>query len=117
MRYWKLRDYIGIGPSAHSCFDGKRFFADCSLEEFVKNDIQPVTVTEESPGNVTEQVMLRLRLKEGLDLSTVGEYRQSIEKKIPDLVRSGYAEYDGNILSLTPNGFLVSNSVISYLLF
>ena len=40
-----------------------------------------------------------------------------ITKKIPGLVKAGYINYDGKFISLTPEGFLVSNSVIEYLIF
>lgn len=116
-RYWKLEDYIGIGPSAHSCCGGKRFAAECSLDEFISHPIQPVTVTDDSPCGFDENVMLRLRLREGLDISSLGSRRTAIEKKIPGLIKAGYAEFNGEILSLTPKGFLMSNSVISYLIY
>ncbi len=115
-RYWKCLDYIGIGPSAHSCCGGTRFAAKNDLEAFIKSDVQPVITTDESPCGLDERIMLSLRLKRGLDLSETGKSRCNIEKKIPDLIKAGYAEYDGNFLSLTPKGFLMSNSVIGYII-
>ena len=50
-------------------------------------------------------------------LSRVPELRTDIEKKLPLLLREGYVNYDGNILSLTPKGFLVSNQIIGHLVF
>ena len=61
--------------------------------------------------------MLRLRLVSGLDLRTEPEHRARIEKKIPALLNAGYVRFDGNTVSLTPEGFLVSNAVISRLIF
>ena len=116
-RYWKCQDYIGIGPSAHSCFGGKRFAVPRDIDSFINSDIQPTEVTDESPCGFEEYSMLRLRLKEGLSLERVPDHKADIEKKLPSLLKAGYIEYDGNVISLTRKGFLMSNSVIEYLIF
>lgn len=116
-RYWNCLDYIGIGPSAHSCYNGKRFAVDRNLNEFINSLSQKITITDEAPCGFEEYAMLRLRLKEGLDVSLTGNHREAIEKKIPVLIKAGYAEYDGQFLSLTTKGFLMSNSVIEFLVF
>lgn len=116
-RYWKCSDYIGIGPSAHSCNNGKRFAVDRDLQNFIESPVQNITITDENPCTFEEYAMLRLRLKEGLDLDGFPEHKDDILKKIPVLVKSGYINYNGNCISLTPEGFLVSNSVIEYLIF
>lgn len=116
-RYWKCLDYIGIGPSAHSCYKGKRFAVARDLDSFLKNNVQQTVVTDDAPCGFEERAMLALRLKEGLNLTETGTHRTSIEKKIPHLVKAGYAEFDGHFVSLTPKGFLMSNSVIEYLIF
>ena len=64
-----------------------------------------------------KQAMLRLRLTEGLDLRMFPEQRSHIERKLPALEKAGYIRFDGNVLSLTPEGFLVSNSIIERLIF
>ena len=61
--------------------------------------------------------MLRLRLKEGLALSEVPEHRADIEKKLPPLINAGYVTFDSERVALTSSGFLMSNSVISYIIF
>ena len=116
-RYWKCLDYLGIGPAAHSCYKGKRFAVERDIVDFIASDVQNVTVTDEDPCGFEEFAMLRLRLKEGLRLSDVSEHRGDIEKKLPPLVKDGYAETDGERIWLTAKGFLISNSVIEYLVF
>lgn len=116
-RYWNCEEYLGIGPSAHSCFGGKRFAAERDLCSFINNEKQSSVVTDHNPCGFEERAMLRLRLKEGLDLSQAGSHKAAIEKKIPALVKAGYAVFDGQRLSLTAKGFLMSNSVIGYLIF
>lgn len=116
-RYWQCRDYLGIGPSAHSCCGGKRFAAESDLEKFISSHVQPVYVTDESPCGFEEYAMLRLRLRDGLDLRSAGEKRSMIEKKLPPLIKAGYIIFNNDIISLTPKGFLMSNSVIEYLIF
>lgn len=116
-RYWKCLDYIGIGPSAHSCNAGKRFAVDRNLHAFIESPVQEVTVTDENPCTFEEYAMLRLRLAEGLNIDDFPEHKDDILKKIPVLIKSGYINYKENHISLTPEGFLVSNSVIEYLIF
>lgn len=116
-RYWKCEDYIGIGPSAHSCYKSKRFAVERDLSGFVSGEFQQVYVTDNAPCGFEETAMLRLRLKEGLLLSETGYHRSEIEKKLPRLERAGYINFDGERISLTPQGFVMSNSVIEYLIF
>ena len=110
-------DYLGIGPAAHSCYNGKRFAVERDLSDFISSSAQKVTVTDESPCGFEEFAMLRLRLKEGLLLSDVEEHRADIVRKLPPLVKNGYADTDGERVWLTAKGFLMSNSVIEYLVF
>jgi len=116
-RYWKCQDYLGIGPAAHSCFNEKRFAVPRDIAGFIDLPVQPAEVTDDSPCGFEEQAMLRLRLTEGLDLRVFPEHRQTVEKRIPPLVSAGYVRFDGNTVSMTPEGFLVSNSVIERLIF
>lgn len=116
-RYWKCEDYLGIGPAAHSCYKGRRFAAERDLRDFIDSPVQNITVTDESPCGFEESAMLRLRLREGLRLCDAGDRRAELEKKLPPLIRDGYAESDGERVWLTPKGFLMSNSVIEYLVF
>lgn len=116
-RYWKCLDYIGIGPSAHSCYNGKRFAAVSDAAAFIASPVQQTKITDSSPCGYEEFSMLRLRLAEGLYLKDIEPHRSAIEKKIPPLVKAGYVKYDGERVSLTPKGFLMSNSVIEYLIF
>jgi oxygen-independent coproporphyrinogen-3 oxidase len=116
-RYWRCQDYIGIGPAAHSCYSGVRFAVSPDLTAFISSEVQHTEVTDDSPCGYSEYAMLRLRLKEGLLLDRVPEHKGEIEKKIPALVNAGYITYNNGCVSLTREGFLISNQVIEYLVF
>ena len=53
----------------------------------------------------------------GKNIVVTDAIRYDIEKKLAPLVKAGYVRYDGERVSLTPEGFLVSNSVIETLIF
>ncbi|MBR5306813.1 MAG: radical SAM family heme chaperone HemW, partial [Oscillospiraceae bacterium] len=67
--YWKLENYIGIGPSAHSCLNGERFYYPRDIHSFLTN---PRTVFD-GKIDADEYIMLSLRLKSGLDLAQLKE--------------------------------------------
>lgn len=118
LKYWRCEEYLGIGPAAHSYYNGERFAVGRNLKEFIENDIQPIVVTERECGGYEEWAMLKLRLSEGLDYKTASERfgvsKDDILKKcrlIPDKLYKS----DDKAIRLTPEGFLVSNAVIGIL--
>lgn len=114
MKYWTEQDYLGIGPAAHSCVDGKRFYYPKDLWAFVKN---PQTVYDGEGGGKAEKLMLGLRLSQGVDLSQIYDtIPKSIKEKISLLEKADYIKADLPRISLTDSGMLISNSIITELL-
>ena len=63
LKYWHCEEYLGIGASAHSFVDGKRFYYERSIDSFISG--QP-PVNDGFGGDEEEYIMLALRLSEGL---------------------------------------------------
>ncbi len=111
--YWKCGEYIGIGPSAHSFYKGKRFHYERDTKQFAKN----ITVEDGTGGNEEEFIMLSLRLKTGLVFKEYEERYNKVlspvfKSKIKKYTETGFLEGDDNHVCFTPKGFLVSNSII-----
>ncbi len=117
LKYWHCEEYLGIGPSAHSFVDGKRFYYSRSLEDFL-NGAEPVADGE--GGSFEEYAMLALRLNEGLIFERVSErfgfYPESVIKKAQAPRLEGLVNVTNKNISLTTEGFLLSNSVIAELI-
>ncbi len=117
LKYWNCEEYLGIGPSAHSFIDGKRMFFPRDLDEFLAEDRFDMQYDCEG-GSIDEFIMLRLRLSEGLSLAELSQkYPASDTSHIistaQKLSKFGLVFFDGNNISLTDRGVLVSNSVIA----
>lgn len=116
LKYWQCVDYLGIGPAAHGCFGGVRYAAPADLDAFTANPLVR-EVTEPNPYDVTERVMLGLRLTEGICLSDFsGAEAALLRQRAAKLAGTGLLRLAGDRLSLTKQGFLVSNAVIGALL-
>lgn len=114
-KYWLLDDYLGLGPSAHSYINGKRFYFSADTESFINGES---AVFDCIGGDAEEYIMLRLRLKKGLSLSCLNRlygksYCEKIIKKAPLFAKEGLVNFDEEKLSLTEKGFLLSNSIIA----
>ena len=121
-RYWNCDEYLGIGPAAHSFWLGERRYFERDLESFLFAE-NPWTLWQfdDKGGDFFEYAMLRLRLKDGLrfadcqkrypevDLTPLKEQAELLEKH-------GLANITEEGISLTTQGFLLSNSVIWKLL-
>lgn len=112
--YWECSEYIGIGPSAHSYFEGQRFYYGSNLNEFTQNK----TISDGSGGNEEEFIMLSLRLKKGLCFNEfIKRYNkslpQSLINKTEFYTKNGFMEMNSDRIAFTPKGFLVSNTIIS----
>ena len=117
LKYWHDKEYIGIGPSAHSFINGERFFFGRSFEDFYSMKIQ----SDGQGGSIDEFIMLALRLSEGLrnDLFKLRFGMDIPERYILNAKRfekMGLLYIDEAGVILTPQGFLVSNYIISEIL-
>ncbi|MBR4287187.1 MAG: radical SAM family heme chaperone HemW [Clostridia bacterium] len=117
-KYWELENYLGIGAAAHSFVDGKRFYFESDTEGFINGN---KVIFDGNGGDCDEYIMLKLRLKKGLDIGELkkiyGEApAEKITKKAPLFKEQGLVNFDGNHLSLTKKGFLLSNSIIAELI-
>ena len=118
LKYWRCEEYLGIGAAAHSFADGKRFYYERSIDDFI-NGKPPVD--DGFGGDEEEYIMLALRLTEGLIFEN---FEKRYGKRLPDCIiekaeflqKHGLVTVDGKRLALTKQGFLLSNSVICELL-
>ena len=121
-RYWLDDEYIGIGPSAHSFMEGRRFFFDRSIKDFLEKPFEEIEREESSGGGWEEFAMLRLRLKKGLDLAELSEKFPEVDTKeifenAKPFEKPGLLKIEGNVISFTPKGFLLSNALTAEILY
>ena len=104
-------------------WQGQRYFFPRSLQSFVQAE-NPFDLWQQDGegGSREEYIMLRLRLTQGLDLAELAtlwprsaQENEYLRKQIPPLVKAGLAKLEGDRFSLTKEGFLVSNGIISRL--
>ena len=126
LKYWLGDEYLGFGPTAASDFAGKRFTIARDLAKYCKGVAEKDVVLSECEAiplreRAGEYVMLRLRTTHGVEAE---EYTKSfllpfepLEQALSDFAEKGLAKQreDGR-WRLTPEGFLVSNTIIRELL-
>ncbi len=123
LKYWNAEPYLGLGPSAHSFYDGRRFAFPRDLTAFIAGgkpsaeNPEHTGISENSP---EEYAMLRLRLTSGLREQ---KYHARFGTPIPAAWRERAAALPPSLITcdkdgirLTRAGFLVSNAILARLL-
>jgi oxygen-independent coproporphyrinogen-3 oxidase len=111
LKYWNCEEYLGIGPAAHSYLNGKRFAALHEIKNFIISQLQSTYITDETPGGIDERLMLGIRLtQKGINIT------ECKTKNMQQYIDAGMLRRRDNIITLTPKGALISNSIISDLL-
>lgn len=99
LKYWLLEPYLGLGPSAHSLWNGGRFYFD-----------RDWTWQDEGPGgDREEQILLGLRLNRGIPADW-------LTRDPSPYIAGGFMRRANGRISLTPRGMLVSNTILAELL-
>lgn len=119
LKYWNADEYLGIGPSAHSFIDGKRFYYPRDLDFF---RIGGEPLDDGDGGDEEEYIMLRLRLADGVSFS---DYKERFCKDFPKEIFERTKVFENNgllivtdkAIYLTRKGFLLSNTIISSLIY
>ncbi|MDR0943284.1 MAG: radical SAM family heme chaperone HemW [Ruminococcus sp.] len=111
LKYWNCEEYFGIGPAAHSYLNGKRFAVLRDIKSFINSQLQPTYITDENPGGIDEKLMLGLRLtQKGINVADCKS------ENLQRYIDAGMLRRSENIITLTPRGALISNSIITDLL-
>ena len=125
LKYWVGKEYIGFGPNASSDFAGKRYTAVADLKAYIKGikeggqvmaELSEIPVRERAG----EYLMTRLRTVNGIEKT---EYERQyllpfgpIGDALEIFRDRGHAKLENGRWHLTPEGMLISNSIISDLL-
>ena len=126
LKYWNGGEYLGFGPGAASDFAGRRFTVIRDLQGYIEGIRSGGQVLEEvqqipNRERAGEYIMMGLRTTGGLDPK---EYEKRfllpfspLETALQKFREQSLAvkTFDGR-WTLTPRGFLLSNSIISDLL-
>ena len=126
INYWKLENYLGLGPSAASFYVNKYWKNVSNIKEYVEKVERGELPTQEEEIFEGEELkklklIMGLRLTEGVNLKEIGleeRFKEALEKSeiVKGLIEEGLIEIEKNSLRLGKKGLFVSNSVISQLI-
>lgn len=122
--YWEGEDYLGIGPSAVSTINGRRWTNPNDLNEYeqtVSGNMQSDTEELDHLTRINEMIMLRLRTTRGLRLAAyqklTGESFTARHQEIIKALRQNeLIRISGGYLRLSRTGMLVSDAILSHFL-
>lgn len=118
LKYWQGADYLGLGPAAHSSLSNERFYYPRDLKAFIKGN---APISDGKSGGIEEYIMLSLRIKSGIvfkDFETFfkKEFPKKALEKAKILEKHNLVKITDKNISLTNNGMLLSNSIITEIL-
>ena len=123
MKYWRCDEYIGVGLSAYSYFDGRRYGNTDMVTEYLSDSYRGFAYEEnvDNSSLAYEFVMLGLRTADGISLKEYKEkfgydFLENRENLIKKLVDDGYAILKEGRLFLSEKGFYVSNYILTELI-
>lgn len=123
LRYWEVKDYLGLGIASHSLIGDRRFYNREELSRYLED---PLSLREEEErlsreGREFEYIMLGLRLSHGIreeDFRAAFGYGffEKYEARLSPYLASGLAVYDGARTRLSDAGMAVSNTLLAEIL-
>ena len=118
LKYWEHKEYLGIGPGAHSFINGKRYCVPCDIYSYSSGN----TSMEEYENideveSVYERLITGLRLSKGINITDFSNYYNTdkITSYAQKLQENGLSILNNQRFSLTEKGFRVSNTIINQL--
>lgn len=125
LNYWRLGDYDGLGASAWSLenMNDKRVLRGKtdSIGNYI-NSPETYAETDETPypGAVLENLVFGLRITKGVNFEGIcekadAEVREKLYNALIKLTNEGFISWNGSMVSLSPAGELLLDSVQEYL--
>jgi oxygen-independent coproporphyrinogen-3 oxidase len=122
--YWNHSNYLGFGPSAHSYWNGKRWWNVRTVFSYysrIKNGMMPIANGENLSRLqiANEIIMLGLR-SQGIDLNRLKSFfnfdgQPNFNKTISNFINEQLVYISNNVLRLTAKGLLICDEVVNML--
>ena len=120
LNYWKRGEYIGVGVSASSFMQGKRFTNTFDLDEYMKcviSGFYPAVTSEEvnEADAKFEYIMLALRTVYGVSMKEYEkEFGSTLAQDFPNALKKTvkYLQLDGDRLRIKDEFLYVQNAVL-----
>ena len=124
LRYWSQKEYLGFGAGAYSFFDNARFSTRADVTAFCKcDDFDSLITVDEvltDEDKAKEFIMLSLRLTDGFAVKELFDRTRNAEfylNKCQPYIDGGYLKSENGRLFFTEEGFNISNTILSEILF
>lgn len=125
--YWRMGDYVGIGPGAHGrlTLGGQRWATEAPKQPGAWLERIERNIAGEGPRHVTpaadhamEYLLMSLRLAEGSDIARYAAISGAglSSAKIAELTEAGLLVQDGTWIRTTNTGRLLTNAILRELL-
>lgn len=118
LKYWDCNEYIGIGVSAHSYYNGKRFFNQDSLDDYLKGEYRMesgeiLTIDDK----ISEYVIMGFRKTKGISKTDFFkkfgvDFYERFKEPLDKFLNLNLIEEKGEFFCLTFEGINLSNSVL-----
>lgn len=121
--YWKCNEYLGLGVSASSFVDEKRFKNIDSISQYIEKinngeDVREEVHINDLKDDMEEFMFMGLRIIEGINIK---EFKERFSKDVFEIyddaiknnVQKGLLVVDSEKLYLSPKGIELSNYVMS----
>nr|MBN2278638.1 radical SAM family heme chaperone HemW [candidate division Zixibacteria bacterium] len=122
MNYWEGGDFLGLGPSAHSFIENRRFSNIPDLKKYIetisRGERPLIFDTIDPESRIAETIMLGLRTARGIGRE---EFRNRFgvsvdqvidEKSLAAMLKENLIDMDNNSLRLTESGFPLADEII-----
>ncbi|MCA8938637.1 MAG: coproporphyrinogen III oxidase, partial [Planctomycetes bacterium] len=121
--YWRCENWLGIGPSAHSGFDGRRWGNVADHRVYAKRMLDdgtlPVAFEEENDleAQADEMLLMGLRLRAGVkDIDMRSRLGFGIAERcgpaLDELAGQGLVDWDGSVLKASEQGLPLLDAIV-----
>ncbi len=121
LKYWSHQPYLGLGPSAHSFAEGRRWWNHRLLNRYLEalHQNQLPVAQQEVLDETTQEfefIFLRLRLREGIPLQEFEEkfhvsFLEKYQTVLEKLFKNGLLERRNGYIALSSKGWLLADAV------
>lgn len=114
--YWTQREYLGIGPSACSYIQKRRFQNIPNVYKYhqmIKKNLSPISYMEKLPypQNIKESFILNLRMLEGVFIKDFTKIPKNMQKTIDQLIKEEFLIKKEKTIKLSSKGIFFYDEI------